>query len=197
MPEGGSVQELVGERLQDYRRLADLIVEPQLLSPVEDVAALFVETYRRGNQVIAFGNGGSAADAAHFAAEFVGRCTVDRPALPAFALTEGLAAVTAIGNDYGFENVFARQLQAHGRSGDLVLALSTSGRSPNVVRGVETARQLGLSTVGLTGGDGGVLHGLVDHLLIVPSNHTGRVQEVHQLWCHVWVEAVETALFGS
>jgi D-sedoheptulose 7-phosphate isomerase len=190
------VEELVAARLDDVRAVAGRLAEPNLLAATARVAEVFVGCYRDGGRVVLFGNGGSAADAAHVAAEFVGRCTRDRPPLPALALTEGLATVTAVGNDYGYEEVFARQLRAHARQGDVVVALSTSGRSPNVLRGLAEARALGLATVGLTGGDGGGFPGLVDHLLVAPSADTARIQEVHQTWCHIWVEAVEAALFG-
>lgn len=196
MAEAEASADLVAARLGDVRTVADRLLEPDLLAAAAEVAELFVRCYRDGGRAVLFGNGGSAADAAHVAAEFLGRCTRDRPPLPALALTEGLATLTALGNDYGYEEVFARQLRAQARPGDLVVALSTSGRSPNVIRGLEEAASLGLVTVGLTGGDGGAFPGLVDHLLVAPSQHTGRIQEVHQVWCHVWVEVVEAALFG-
>lgn len=183
----------IDERLADYSTLAQAIsTSPGLVAAVTDVAQVFVDVYRGGGKVLAFGNGGSAADAAHVAAEFVGRCTREREPLPALALADNLAVVTALANDYGYAEVFARQLRAHARPGDLALALSTSGRSANVVRGLDEARSLGLHTVALTGDGGGDL--VADHVLRVPSSHAGRIQEVHMAWCHMWVEVVESAL---
>ncbi len=189
-------ERLVRGRLDEYAALAVAIAGAELASEVARVADACIQTYRGGGRLLLFGNGGSAADAAHAAAEFVGRCTRDRPGLGALALTDA-AALTAIANDYGFEEVFARQVQAHSAAGDLVIGLSTSGRSANVLRGLAQARSLGLRTVALTGGDAGRLEGAADHVLVVPSAHTGRIQEVHALWCHVWAEAVESALFPS
>lgn len=196
MTDRQSVGRLVADLVGEYRSVAEAATDPALVDAVAAVADLLVGCYRDGGRTVLFGNGGSAADAAHVAAEFVGRCTRERDPLPALALTEGLATLTAVANDYGYDEVFARQLRAHARPGDVVVALSTSGRSPNVLRGLAVARELDLVTVGLTGGDGGAFPGAADHVLVAPSRHTGRIQEVHQMWCHVWVEAVETALFG-
>lgn len=144
-----------------------------------------------GGKVLAFGNGGSAADAQHLAGELVGRFRRDRAALAALALTTDPSVITAVGNDMGYEAVFRRQVEAHGRPGDVAVAISTSGRSPNVVEAVRLARSLGMVTVGLTGRGGGQLAGLVDHLLDVPHADTARIQEVHGLVVHVLCEIVE------
>lgn len=151
---------------------------------------------KAGGKVLAFGNGGSAADAQHLAGELVGRYLVDRRALPAIALVTDPSIVTAVGNDLGFEEIFRRQVQAHGRPGDVAIGLSTSGRSKNVLAAVEWARAHGLVTVGLTGGGGGDLARLVDHLIDVPSHETPRIQEVHGLVVHLLCQIVEEDLVG-
>ena len=149
-------------------------------------------------KVLLFGNGGSAADAQHIAAEFVGRFARERRALPALALTTDTSALTAIANDYGYEHVFARQVHALGIAGDVALAISTSGRSPNVLRAVETCRERGVRTIGLTGGDGGPLATMVDvSLRVSASTHSARIQETHILVGHVICELVDRRLFGA
>jgi len=147
-----------------------------------------------GGKVLVFGNGGSAADAQHLAGELVGRYLKDRRALPAIALTTDPSIVTAVGNDMGFEVVFRRQVEAHGRKGDVAVGISTSGRSPNVIAALEAARANGLVTVALTGEGGGKLQGRVDHLIDVPSPDTPRVQEVHGLVVHLLCQIVEEEL---
>jgi D-sedoheptulose 7-phosphate isomerase len=150
------------------------------------------------HKVILLGNGGSAADAQHIAAELVGRFLGERKALPAIALTTDTSALTAIANDYGYEHVFARQLLALGRAGDVAIAISTSGKSPNVLRAVEAARTLRMHVVGLTGGDGGPLAGLVDvNLCVSASTLSPRIQETHILIGHVLCELVDRRLFGQ
>jgi len=186
---------LVSARSADYADLAAYVAGASVVAEVAEVAQLFVDVYRAGGQVLAFGNGGSAADASHLAAEFVGRCTRDRGPLPALALGDSPATVTAVANDYGYEQVFARQIQAYGRPGDLAVAFTTSGRSPNVLAALAAARERGLRSVAFTGPGGARLARAADHVLSVPSEHTGRVQEVHQLWSHLCAEAVEQTLF--
>jgi D-sedoheptulose 7-phosphate isomerase len=149
---------------------------------------------RAGGKVLVFGNGGSAADAQHLAGELVGRYLRDRPALPAIALTTDPSIITAVGNDMGYAAVFRRQVEAHGRPGDVAIGISTSGRSPNVVEAVMAAKEKGLETVGLTGGGGGTLRGLVDHLIDVPSRDTPRIQEVHGMVVHILCQIVEEDL---
>ncbi len=157
-------------------------------------ARLVAEALRRGNKVMFCGNGGSAADSQHLAAELVGRYRRNRPGLAALALTVDTSALTAIGNDFGFEEVFSRQVEALGQPGDVLVAISTSGRSPNVLRAVEAARALGLKTVGLVGRDGGQLAGLVDLALVVPSEDTARIQECHITLGHILCDLVEGEL---
>ena len=154
-----------------------------------------IETLRGGGKLLAFGNGGSAADAQHLAAELAGRYVRERPGLPALALTANSSDVTAIGNDYGFDRVFARLIEAHGRVGDVAVALSTSGNSPNVLAGVEAARERGLRTVGLTGRGGGKLAGMVDVPVVVPCDSTPRIQEMHITVVHLICALVDEALF--
>jgi D-sedoheptulose 7-phosphate isomerase len=151
------------------------------------------ETLLAGGRVLAFGNGGSAADAQHFVSELVGRMRRERAGLSAIALTTDPSIVTAVGNDMGFDAVFRRQVEAHGRPGDVALGISTSGRSPNVLEGLRAARARGLVTVGLTGNGGGAVAGLVDHLIDVPHGDTQRIQEVHSMVLHVLCEVVEEA----
>lgn len=161
------------------------------LSALTAAADALVSAYRVGNKALFFGNGGSAADAQHLAAEFVGRYLRERNPLPALALNANSSAVTAIGNDYGYEHVFARQLQALAAPGDVAIAISTSGNSPSVVEGIMCARRLGLVTIGLTGASGGRLRGLVDALIAIPSEETPRIQECHILVGHALCDAVE------
>jgi len=159
-----------------------------------------IETFRSGRKLLIFGNGGSAADAQHLAAEFVNRFKINRPPLPAIALTTDTSVLTSIGNDFGFDQVYVKQVEALGTAGDLVLAISTSGRSPNVVKGVAAARKMGLRTVVLTGGlsnPGGDLSPLADLVLNVPSESTAHIQETH-LWVeHIVCELVEKEMFGD
>ena len=154
-------------------------------------AADMAERLRRGCRILVAGNGGSAADAQHLAAELSGRYLKERRALAGIALTTDTSALTAIANDYGFDFVFSRQVEALGRPGDLFIGISTSGNSPNVIKAVESAKELGLKTLGLLGRDGGKLKGLVDDALIVPSSVTARIQEVHQMVYHFWCEALD------
>jgi D-sedoheptulose 7-phosphate isomerase len=158
-----------------------------------EVGRRIAESLLAGGRVLAFGNGGSAADAQHFAAELVGRFRSERPGLSAIALSTDPSVVTALGNDMGFEAIFRRQVEAHGRPGDVALAISTSGRSANVVAGLVAARQRGLVTVGLTGNGGGEVAAHVDHLIDVPHRDTQRIQEVHAMVLHLLSEVVEEA----
>lgn len=149
------------------------------------------ERLRRGCKVLVCGNGGSAADAQHFAAELTGRYVKERKALAAIALTTDTSSLTALGNDYSFDRIFARQVEALGRPGDLLVGISTSGNSPNVIQAVEAAQALGMRTLGLLGKDGGRLKTLVDDPLVVPSTVTARIQEVHLMVYHFWCEVLD------
>lgn len=165
-----------------------------LAEPIARAAELLVESYRGGGGVLLFGNGGSAADAQHVAGELVGRFLRERRGLRAIALTADAAVMTSLANDYGYEAVFARQVEAHGRPGDVAVGISTSGNSPNVVEGLRKARQLGLKTIALTGAGGGACAELADVLLAVPDKHTPRIQQAQQVIYHVLCELVENAV---
>ena len=162
---------------------------------VVKAASAIAAALREGRAILTFGNGGSAADAQHFAAEMVGRYERDRKAWPAIALTTDTSALTAVGNDYGFERVFARQLEALGRPGDIALGISTSGNSPNVLRGLEAANERGLISIALTG-RGGEAGKIAKHHIAVQEERTSRVQEVHATVLHVICELVEQELHG-
>lgn len=166
---------------------------PDIAAAADAMEACFV----RGGKLLLCGNGGSAADAQHIAAEFVGRFERERAALPALALTTDTSALTAIGNDYSYEMVFARQVRAHGRAGDILIAISTSGTSKSVLLAVEAARELGMTVIGLTGKDGGTLRGASDISLHVPYANTARVQECHLAIEHILCDLVESRLFPS
>jgi D-sedoheptulose 7-phosphate isomerase len=156
-----------------------------------------VACFRAGNKLMICGNGGSAADAQHLAAEFVNRFLIDRAPLPALALTTDTSILTSVGNDFSYDDIFAKQVEALGKSGDILLGISTSGNSPNVVRAVDTAKKLGIRTVVLTGGSGGRLAGEAELVLTVPSAKTPHIQEAH-LWIeHMLCWLVDERLFGS
>ena len=168
-----------------------------LLAQIKQGCDRLIEAYRRGNKTLLGGNGGSAADAQHIAAEFVSRFYFDRPGLPAIAMTTDTSILTAISNDYGYEKLFARQLQANGRAGDVFIAISTSGNSENVINGLAVAKEMGITSIGLTGASGGAMATLCDLCIRVPSDSTPRIQESHILIGHILCAAVEEALFGE
>lgn len=172
-----------------------LLGSAEVVSTVARAGKVLVESLRQGNKALLFGNGGSAADAQHIAAEFVGRFGFDRPALPALALSVNTSCVTAIGNDYGYEVVFARQVEALGRPGDVAIGISTSGKSPNVLRGLSAAKGLGLHTVALVGCAGENVKDVADYCICVPSSETPRIQECHILVGHLLAEMAEEAIF--
>jgi len=164
---------------------------------IVQVAHVIAGAFRDGRKVLLFGNGGSSTDASHIAAEFVGRYLRERRPLPAIALGTDMAAVTCISNDYDFTEVFARQVKAHGQKGDVVIAISTSGNSPNVLKGLDAARELALTTIGWTDGKGGKLAEAVEYLFVVPSTVTARIQESHITLGHVLCELIEEELFAT
>ena len=172
-----------------------MLSDSQIVVTVAKVSEILVKALKQGNKALLFGNGGSAADAQHIAADLVGRFAFDRPALPALALSVNTSCVTAIGNDYGFDQVFSRQLEALARAGDIAIGISTSGNSANVLRAMSTARKMGLHTIALTGSSGGKLRNTVDHCICVPSNETPRIQECHTLIGHIISELVEREMF--
>lgn len=173
------------------------VIEKLLSSDIQNIercAEVIFETLERGNKILICGNGGSAADAQHIAAEFVGRYETERKALAAIALTTDTSALTALANDYSFEKVFSRQVEALARTGDLLIAISTSGNSPNVNAAVMSARQIGCKTLGLTGATGKKLASLCDESLSVPATRTARIQEAHILIAHVWCEIIDSRI---
>jgi D-sedoheptulose 7-phosphate isomerase len=165
-----------------------------LLDTARKIADVIAGALRGGNKLLIAGNGGSAADAQHIAAEIVGRYKKDRPAYAAIALTTDTSALTAIGNDYGFEQVFARQVEGLGKRGDVLLALTTSGRSPNILAALKAARQQGLVTIGFTGAKGTALGASCDHLLVAPSEDTAVIQQIHMAFAHGICEVIEQTL---
>src|SRR5580692_1985363 len=186
------VVQLIQESISAKERL---LGSAETLATIARVSEVLIESFQAGHKVLLFGNGGSAADAQHIAAEFVGRFAFDRPPLPALALSVNTSCVTAIGNDYGFDLVFSRQIEALARPGDLAIGISTSGTSSNVLRGLSVAREQRLGTVALTGCTGGKLKDAVDHCICAPSNETPRIQECHILIGHIISELVEETIF--
>jgi len=172
-----------------------LLSNQELISMIAKVSETLVKTFTQGNKVMLFGNGGSAADSQHIAAEFVGRFAFNRPALPALALSVNTSCLTAIGNDYGFDQAFSRQIEALGRAGDMAIGISTSGNSPNVLRGLETAKKMGIHTVAFAGCTGGKMKGVADYCICAPSNETPRIQECHILIGHIISELTEATIF--
>jgi len=172
-----------------------LLSSAELVSTVAKIVEMLVNALEQGKKVLLFGNGGSAADAQHIAAEFVGRFAFDRPALPALALSVNTSSVTAIGNDYGFDQVFSRQIEALAHTDDVAIGISTSGNSPNVVGALLLSREKGLHTIALTGCTGGNLKRAADYCICVPSNDTPRIQECHILIGHIISELVEQTIF--
>ncbi|QWG25076.1 D-sedoheptulose 7-phosphate isomerase [Bradyrhizobium sediminis] len=165
-----------------------------LLAAARAIAAAMIAALRAGNKLMIVGNGGSAADAQHIAAEIIGRYKQDRPGYAALALTTDTSALTAIANDYGFEQVFARQVEGLGRRGDVLLALSTSGRSPNILAALRKAREIGLVTIGFTGLKGETLGALCDHLLVAPTDDTPVVQQIHLAVAHGICDEIERTM---
>ncbi len=166
-------------------------VRKNMLPDLEKLCAVCIESLRAGGKILFFGNGGSAADAQHLAAEIAVRYVLERPALAAMALSTDTSVLTATGNDMGFENVFARQIEALGRPGDVAIAISTSGTSTNIINAIEAARKGGLVAAGLSGRDGGTMKGVCDPLIVVPSDRTARIQEMHILIGHMLCGALE------
>jgi D-sedoheptulose 7-phosphate isomerase len=171
-------------------------IERDLMPAIGSAVTLLVGAFRSGNKLLVMGNGGSAADAQHFAAEIVGRFKLERRALPALALSTDSSILTAIGNDYGFERVFSRQVEAHAAAGDVVVGISTSGNSPNVQLALQLAAEKGCRTVALLGKDGGTIKGGAELSIIVPSDDTPRVQEGHITIIHILCDLLEKELFA-
>lgn len=193
---GLSYEKAIEERLTESIRTKER-VRAELIPAMDRAARLMIEALEKGNKILFFGNGGSAADSQHLAAELVGKMFIEgRRALPAIALTTDSSCLTALGNDFGFEAVFARQIEALGKSGDVAVGITTSGQSPNVLAAAKTARQMGLKTIGFIGRDGGKLKGLVDVAIVVPSESTQRIQESHITIGQILCELVEAHFSG-
>ena len=174
-----------------------LTLTAKLAPAVDAVAQDLLKCYRNGGKLLTFGNGGSSCDAQNFANELVGRYRRNRPPLSALALTTNQGDLTAIANDFGFEEVFARPLRAHGRAGDVAVAISTSGNSKNVLKAIAAAKELGLTVVGLTGRSGGKMKDLCDHCIRIPSDSTARIQEAHITVIQIWCGILEDELFPN
>ena len=188
------------DRIKDIF-LESIRVKEQLLhnniGEIIEIAEIVIDSLKKNGKLILFGNGGSASDSQHIAAELIGRFKKDRNALAAIALTTNTAIITSLANDYGYDIIFAKQIEALGQKNDVVLAISTSGKAKNVIAGVKQAKKMGLKTIALTGGDGGEIAKLADVTLLVPSNITARIQEAHITIGHIICELIEQTLCQS
>jgi len=188
-------RQIITHALRDGARLRQLVIE-RCADQIASAADIVSEALLAGNKILIFGNGGSAADAQHVAAELVGRFVAERRPLPAVALTVDTSALTAIGNDYGFDQIYSRQVRALGRAGDVAIAITTSGRSPNVLAAIEASRELGMKIVGLTGGKGKDFAKVCDACIVVPSTNTARIQEIHITAGHIICEVVDARVLA-
>ena len=168
--------------------------EKKLIARIEQISGLIAETFKSGNKVLICGNGGSSTDAMHFAEEFTGKFRKERKALPVIALTDP-AHITCVANDYGFEDIFTRGVEAYGKPGDILIGISTSGNSENVIKAFNKAKNIGMKTIALLGKEGGLLKSICDIELIVPGETTDRIQELHGIVLHIIIESVERILF--
>ncbi|HIJ77797.1 MAG: D-sedoheptulose 7-phosphate isomerase [Desulfobulbaceae bacterium] len=190
------MDKLIAESLKNSIEAKQALYSSQL-QDIKVLAQWMIDTIKSGNKLMFFGNGGSAADAQHLAAEFVNRFLIDRPPLAAIALTTDTSILTSVGNDFSYDDIFAKQIRALGKKGDLVLGISTSGNSPNVLAAIEVARQMGIKTAALTGGSGGKLKDTAELTLNVPSKMTPAIQEAH-IWVeHLLCQIVDEALYGK
>ncbi len=188
------MEDIILKRFKESSKVKALFLRenlPKFLDVIKSVSHAF----EGGNKIFFFGNGGSAADAQHLAAEFVNRYVMDRPPLPAIALTTDTSILTSVSNDLAFDEIFAKQLRALGKEGDVAIGISTSGNSPNIIKAFEVAKEMGMKRVALTGNNGGVISKMADFSLVVPSTSTPRIQEVHILIGHILCEMVEHYLF--
>ena len=174
-----------------------LLQNDELLSSITKINEIMIEAYNNNYKILLAGNGGSASDAQHIAGELVSRFYFDRPALPALALTTDTSILTAIGNDYGYSQIFSRQIEANANKGDIFIGISTSGNSENILNAINTAKEKKIITIGLTGQTGGKMKELCDYCLCIPSNETPRIQEAHILIGHIFCASIEEALFGK
>ena len=187
-----TIREQMGRRVGV---LGAMLADEVLAATIQAVAEACISALQGGNKLLFMGNGGSAADSQHLAGEMVSRFAYDRPGLPAFALTTDTSVLTAIGNDYGYERVFARQVEAVGRSGDVLFGISTSGQSPNIIGALETGKRMGLVTVGMTGNQRARIAGIVEHCIEIPSNRTPNIQEGHIVVGHIICGLIEQRMF--
>ncbi len=188
------MENIIQKRFKESTEVKNRFLKENL-SQLLEVVKLISHCFEIGNKLFFFGNGGSAADAQHLAAEYVNRYIMDRPPLPAIALTTDASILTSISNDFSFNEVFAKQLKALGKEGDVAVGISTSGTSPNIIKAFEVAKEMGMKTIALTGNDGGSMAKVADFSLIVPSSSTPRIQETHILIGHILCELVEHYLF--
>lgn len=189
---------LVREKLDEGCAVMQAVCEDSALHAVlAEAAAATAEALKAGLKLMVAGNGGSAADAQHLAAEFISRLVEDRPAMRAIALTTDTSILTAVGNDYGYEQIFARQIEGLGQAGDVFMGISTSGNSPNILRALELCRSMGIATIGLTGGSGGKMQPLCDYLIVIPSRVTMYIQQAQLALEHIFCMMVERHYFGA
>jgi D-sedoheptulose 7-phosphate isomerase len=182
---------------QSIATLEAVLADEQLSDTLVTIGKLTADAMRSGHKLLVAGNGGSAADAQHLVAEFVVRFTVNRPALRAIALTTDSSILTAAGNDFGFDHIFSRQIEALGQPGDVFLGISTSGNSPNILKSLHQAKKMNITTVGFSGNNGGLMRSLCDHNIIIPSSVTANIQESHLALEHIFCMLVECFTFGS
>ncbi len=190
------MEEIIVKRIEETEKVKKRFLHENL-SQLISIIKLIADALENGNKVLLFGNGGSAAQAQHLAAEFVNRLFMDRPPLPAIALSTDSSILTSIGNDYSFSEIFSKQIVALGKEGDVAIGISTSGNSANVIRAIEVAKEMGLETVALTGKDGGDLAKVASYSLIVASSSTPCIQEVHMAIAHILCEMVEAQIFKT
>ena len=190
------MQKQIKEQIQESAQVANLMLnDDKLAATLETIAKACIAALKNGKKLLFMGNGGSAADAQHLAGEMVSRFAFDRPGLPAFALTTDTSVLTAIGNDYGYVHLFARQVQAVGQPGDVLIGISTSGKSPNIIAALEEGKKGGLVTVGLTGNQKALITQVVDHCIEIPSPSTPKIQEGHIISGHILCGLIESAMF--
>ena len=190
------MEEKIKNILKESIKVKEKLLKNQV-GVIKEIAEVVIKSLKLGGKLILFGNGGSAADSQHIAAELVGRFSMERKPLPALALTANTSTLTALSNDYGYESAFAKQIEALGKKEDVALGISTSGNSPNVIRAIEKAKKMQIKTVGFTGGDGGKLKKIADISLVIPSTSTARIQEAHIVCAHAICELIERTLFKS
>lgn len=187
------IKTMIENEFESHRRTIDTVIS-QLIPNIEEASKMMIKTLQNGNKILLCGNGGSASDAQHIAAELTGRYKSERKGLPGIALTTDTSALTAISNDYGYDKVFSRQTEALANDGDLLIGISTSGNSQNVIEALKVAKEMGCKTLGLSGRDGGKMNEVCDLNIVIPSDNTPRIQEMHILIGHTLCQAVDDSL---